>query len=316
MRILDVSNSSERPQHRGYGGLLENSVVTMLKKHARDYGANFVSEPEDADLFFTNDVYPAWVEKYNLPRIKRMDGVFWQKENIERNIPLNAAAEKSDCVIFISEFSKSQYEELYHPLTVPNKVILNWVDTDYFYPSEEPIEVTNIIATASSWEREEKRFRFILALARQFQDIQFILIGKPNNKYISEKNLIFTGEMKNPTELASSLRRGKGFINLSYRDAAPKVIPEAMCCGLPVFFTLSGGTREFNPAGYAIQDPILNNFEHETPKLSLDDLFSSFQKFLDNLHLNYLYTRCTFPSYQIRKANLLENYFGVFSKYS
>ncbi|MBU2527524.1 MAG: hypothetical protein KKC03_13085 [Bacteroidetes bacterium] len=313
MRILDVSNSSERPRHRGHGGLLENSVVTMLKKHAKEYEAEFVSSPEQADIIFTNDVYPAWVDNFNLPRVKRMDGVFWQKKNIERNISLNAAAEKSDYVIFISEFSKNQYEELYNPLNVPNKVILNWVDTNYFYPSEEPIQENIVITTASSWKREEKRFSSILYLAHHFKDLQFIFIGKPETKYVLERNLVFTGEIKEPQELASILRRGKGFINLSYRDAAPKVIPEAMCCGLSVFFSFSGGTKEFYPAGQTIQDPIKEKFEEKTPELSLTNLENTFCKFLFQLDKNYQYTRKNFKVYQRRKETLLKNYFDVFS---
>ena len=101
MKIHDCSNSSERPANRGYGGAVENAVVTMLKRYAPAFDSEFVDDPHHADLIFTNDVYPSNIVHLDIPRVKRMDGVFWQHGLKHRNVALNSAALISDHVTHI-----------------------------------------------------------------------------------------------------------------------------------------------------------------------------------------------------------------------
>lgn len=113
LRIFDCSNSSERPANRNFGGPIQNEFVGLLHKYSKKYGIVFVDSLDDCDVVFTNDVYPESVLTSDKPRVKRMDGVFWQNELKERNEKYNLAAKQSDLVIFISEYSKKSFETLY-----------------------------------------------------------------------------------------------------------------------------------------------------------------------------------------------------------
>ena len=63
------------------------------------------------------------------------------------------------------------------------------------------------------------------------------------------------------------------FINLSYRDAATKTVPQAISCGLPVLFTDSGGVPEMvGNYGVAINDAHPLDSEESIPNLSIDNV--------------------------------------------
>lgn len=86
LKIYDCSNSSESPIHSSYfGSTKENSVVSILKKYASQFNACFVENIADTDVIFTNDIFPQEVIKLQLPKVKRMDGVYWIKEMTQKS---------------------------------------------------------------------------------------------------------------------------------------------------------------------------------------------------------------------------------------
>ena len=133
MKVFDCSNSVARPNTRGYGGPVENAVVTMLKKYGREYGVEFTYDAPNCDLIFTNDVFPRYELGLGKPLVKRMDGIFWREDLIDRNVPYNLAATDADHVIFVSDFSRQSLRDLYPLLKLKSSsVIVNWVDEELF----------------------------------------------------------------------------------------------------------------------------------------------------------------------------------------
>ena len=85
-RVYDCSNSSERPPHRSESfGPKENDIMRGLKKYCNVFGCEFIDQPQDADVIITNDIYPKDILALDKPRVKRMDGVFWENRLKDRN---------------------------------------------------------------------------------------------------------------------------------------------------------------------------------------------------------------------------------------
>lgn len=278
--IYDCSNSHFRPQHREVSrGPIQNDIMHDLKKYAHNYGCYFVDALHQADAVLTNDVFTPEVLNSGKPLIKRMDGIFFQQSLQDRNFLLNAAAVQADHVIFISEYSReSYYRASIEPLKA-SSVILNTVDETIFNPGMERKARNIWIANASNWSRPEKRLSCLLALAKNIPE-EIYLIGEVD--VALPKNVLSLGYLTDYTKIARILRAVTGFINLSYRDAAPKTVCQALACGLPVLYANSGGLSELVPhqMGVAIPDSQEVSVEEFTPALDLHELLQSYQTFL------------------------------------
>jgi glycosyltransferase involved in cell wall biosynthesis len=253
IKIYDCSNSAERPENRGNGGPVENDVMRYLKENAHEYDCIFTENSQDYDLLITNDVFPEKFYTSPLPKLKRMDGIFFQEQYRKRNIPLNEAAKEADHVIFISEFSKQSYEAIETPLK-SSSVALNQVDPNVFksrYPSlilmSGPI---SFISIANDWSREEKRFNDILNFAKVIDGVLF-LIGKIPEGTILPDNVTSFGYKNDPVVIAGLINYADAFVNFSYKDAAPKTVLQGLYCGLPVLYANSGGLPEL-AEGYGL----------------------------------------------------------------
>ncbi len=314
MRIFDCSNSSERPPHRGGGGPIANTVVSLLKKRAPSYDAEFVEDPSKADIIFTNDVFPKDLLKLSTKKVKRMDGIFWQRGQLlyrERNLVYASAAGQANLVIYISKYSQNCANQG-GVVTNRSRIILNWVDEEIFYPVPSRTEETlNLACSATDWRREEKRWKDIFFLVEEFPDVQFHFIGKPFETAYPQ-NVIWYGYSTSQVEIAAILNRMNGFINLSYRDPAPKVVAEAIACGLSVFYTDSGGTPEFfdtRTDGFRIEDHELDP-TLGTPSLPKNYLKESFIRYLEQLKLRGAWARLNATQYyKQREHKLLTGYF-------
>jgi glycosyltransferase involved in cell wall biosynthesis len=308
INIYDCSNSPERPSNRGFGGSVENACVKLLKKYSANFDCLFIDDPNKADLFFTNDIFPHWILQYKIPKVKRMDGIFWQQSLMERNEAYNKAAQQADCVLFVSQYSQNSYEYLYGHNLKKSLVALNWVDIDIFYPLGCPEnKITSFIAIATDWIREEKRAKALIEFARLLpKEITLIIIGN-NSHLLRAHNTICYPYIDNDRQLASILRRYDALINLSYRDASPKVVAEAQSCGLPVLYADSGGTPELVFNGCPIRD--IDN-KDSIPDISIPNM--------EIILNNFLYVYPHFKNYTEhsfqKMNNMLSKYFSAFKE--
>lgn len=298
MKIFDCSNSEDslRDKARLYGPK-ENDIVRYLKQYASEFGHQFVPSPEDADVIFTNDIFPK--PFLGKRKVKRMDGVFSRVDTIHRNDALNQAAREADSVIFISEYSRESYFNLYDPERNTIKsftVIPNEVDSTVFYPGKvvQPLQQQphgaprEMIAVASDWSRPEKRLPDLLFLASIAPETNFTLVGKvPEIKY--PKNIILKGYIDTPEKLGDALRMADGMVSLSYKDAYPKTMVQGKYCGLPMIFAGSGGQVQMNVVGVHITDtnefsfdksiPMLNPFDIEVGWIYFSGYFTKMKQF-------------------------------------
>lgn len=284
-KIFDCSNSKDRPNHRGGGGPVMNDIIRYLRIDAEDYAIEFTNDPYKANVIITNDVFPDYVLSTDIPLVKRMCSPFWNKKYIDRNIALNNAAQQADKVIFISEYSKEQYFYLNNISSIKSYcIIINFSDADIFCPNlDKKEEAFTFVACATNWNREEKRFSDIIKFAEMFPDIEIILIGALEKSI--PKNIISMGYIPDERVLASVLNMGHAFLNLSYRDAAPKVVSQAICCKLPVLYANSGGTPEIvDKFGVSIKDDLCLDILDHVPELDEKEIKKSYNKFRRNFN--------------------------------
>jgi len=322
LRIFDCSNSDQRPATRGYGGPVENSVVTLLKKHAHKFDCVFVDTVDDSDVIFTNDVFPTELIFTDQPLIKRMDGVFWELHNMPRNLPYVEAALDADHVIFISQYSMDTYYSLIGIPLEETSFVLNWVDTDIYYPPTiDTVKATpeKFLTVATSWDqRPEKRFNAYMLFMSLIKDpaVELTLIGNIESFDIPYPDNVHLVEyIEDPMELAHYYRQADAFINLSYRDPAPKVVAEAISCGLPVLYAASGGTAELvtNNYGTRITDYLNSKYELITPSIPM----TSLQFGIDYFWANYktYRQRLLVNNFAVQQLNnMLTQYFTIFRK--
>ena len=308
--IHDCSNSDERPQNRGFGGSVENACVALLKKHAHRFNCEFTTR-DKAQVFFTNDVFPQSVVLSGKPLVKRMDGIFWQRGLQSRNICYNESAQLAHYVVFVSKYSQSNYYQF--GSTCKDCVALNWVDTDIFYPHVE-IEIPKFphkwLAVATSWSRAEKRPNEINSFAKMLpQGSTLTLVG---NDGFSGPNILKVGYLQ-PEELANLMRHCDALVNFSYRDASPKVVAEAISCGIPVLYANSGGTPELALYGVGVPDPQQSSIEDKIPELlNIKSGLIEFYDMYATLRLEAF--KSVMPD--LMQNNMLTRYFNAFRSFN
>jgi glycosyltransferase involved in cell wall biosynthesis len=307
--IYDCSNSLERPNHRGGGGPIVNDIMRYLHEYAESYHFKFVENPNNAQVIITNDVFPKFIIDLGKPMVKRMCGPFWKKSLSYRNDILNHSARLADKVIFISDYSKRQYFNDNDNDLKSYCVVTHWVDPKIFVKNKVKSGLKyTLAACATNWDRPEKRLNDLIKFAEALPNIQFLIIGEVEQSLPS--NFIKVGYLKNPRDIAKHLNMADAFINLTYRDAATKTIPQAISCGLPVLYANSGGVKEMvNGFGIEIEDSQCVGYEDEIPSLNLDHMLEKYNFF----------RRCEFDLKQkldvfdskLKFTKMLEAYFNA-----
>lgn len=299
IKIFDCSNSDFRPEHRAISkGPKQNDIMRYLHENAKRYSCEFTDDYKSSDVIITNDVYPDYVLKIDRPRVKRMCSPYWRTNLLDRNIRLNKAAEQSNWVIFISQYSWSSYRYIYGYPKFNHNVIRHWVDPKVFKMSYRDTEFS-LVSSATNWSREEKRLSEIIKIANLGYKIN--LIGEC--EYNLPSNITKVGYLEDPQEMAYWLNKSQVFLNLTYRDAATKTVPQAISCGLPVIFAQSGGVSEYvGRYGVIVPEPYSIGIGDIIPEIPNYDI----KKLIDNV------MHQTVGDTSFRFIEMLKSYFNIF----
>lgn len=302
----DISNKTHDPNSLGP---VENDIMKDLNQYSILFGFKRTYDYKNADVIITNTIYPdeilEWSEKNSIPKIKRMDGIYWQNNLLYKNEPLNKAALESDEVIFISEYSKNTLKELYD-LEPNNTVILNNVDDTIFFPRKK--QNFRLVTSCSNWERESKRLDILIKLSKNISD-EIHIIGKCDVDL--PKNIIKHGYTNNQQIMSSIISESNFFISLFYRDAGSKVTCQAIKCRIPVLYVTSGGLSELvRGNGISITDDTSMDFRNDIPLLDINEILDKYYE------LKYTY-QDIINNFKEREAYYytLDDYFNVMKKY-
>ena len=196
---------------------------------------------------------------YNRPFVLRVDGIYFDTKNTVGNTEkLNAgifsSIDKSDGVIFISEFSKKMVEKFHRKILKPNVVIHNTVDTSIFTPDGPNFRSelnfskdVRVIITSAHWRRH-KRLKETVMLFNKIRRAskcawKLLVLGGNPDYVVEDKDVIYVGEV-NPDELPSWYRTADLYVHLAWIEPCGNTQIEAMACGLPIVCTNNGGIGE------------------------------------------------------------------------
>ena len=300
MRIFDCSISSESNKLHDSNSLgpPQNDIMSDLRKYSELYGVEFVDDYKQSDVIITNTVYPDYILKYSdmnkIPRVKRMDGIcsFSMNDLKHRNEPLNTAALQSDKVIFISEYSRNSYHELYGGELKNECVVLNNVDDDVFKPLNKEKGDFLLCSSATNWSRKDKRFQSIIDLALRISD-NMILIGQCD--FALPSNILSVGYISDYERINNILNMCSVFVSPFFRCAGSKVTLQAMKVGLPILYPSSGGLPELvGDGGVMITDHNDIDFLDKVPELDTAHVLDRYH-YLKN---NYNSYKSNLPRYQ------------------
>ena len=145
-------------------------------------------------------------------------------------------------------------QELVTP--VPTQVVRNVVDTSLFFYSEKaatsrPVFRFIHVSGMSAQKNPEGLLRAFAAAWQEDPDMELWMLGNRDQSlavYAAQLNLpakalLFFGEVSYP-EVAKRMQEVDALVLFSQTENAPCVISEALCCGLPVIATITGGIPE------------------------------------------------------------------------
>lgn len=282
-----INEISQKLHNINSYGPKENDIMYDLGIYANKFGFNRVYDYKLADIIITNTYYTEeileWSNINKIPRIKRMDGIYWNNNLLYKNELHIKAAKISDHVIFISEYSRKSLKDLYNIYFDNSSVILNNSESHIIKKSYDLSDSFRWVSVCSNWNREDKRLNEIVKLAKVFNNDIFTLIGVCDIDRLPN-NIIKVGYIEDRKRIQEIIIQNDAFISLFFRDAGSKVTCQAVQCQIPILYTNSGGLPELvNKNGVIVDDYTNINILEKTPKLNTESLIIS----ANNLKSNY-----------------------------
>ncbi len=245
----------------------------------------------------------------------RVDGIYFDKKNtFGKTTLLNKdifdSIDKSEGVIFISDFSRKIVEKFNGNFNKPFIVVHNKVPNNIFnfkgdnYRKKLNLKKNEkILITSAHWRRHKRLEETIelLNILNSKNDIYKLIILGESKKNYNNKNIIVAGEIS-PNKLASWYRTADLYVHLAWIEPCGNTQIEAMACGLPVVCCNNGGIGEtvVNASGGIVvksdSDYQFDNIDYYNPpkpnykKLidAIEEIFEDHQNFSQRINLKYL----------------------------
>lgn len=212
----------------------------------------------------------------------------WAKGEWERiNIPLKSVIQSADFVFYQSQFCKISADRYLGEIQVPYMILHNSVDTSFFIPSKIYPEGFRLMLSGSHHQfyRIQVAFETLEKIRSSIEEAKLIIAGRylwrrnetealqeAMNYAVAkgvEKCVEFHGaySQKNAPILMHGCHM---LLHTQYNDSCPRLVIEAMSCGLPIVYSASGGTSELvgDNAGIGIPAPL--DWEEEHPPEASD----------------------------------------------
>lgn len=198
--------------------------------------------------------YPAWA------------GPSWREMN-RPNAHVHAAA---DYVVYQSEFCRRCAERFLGPRKGPAEILYNAVDTDVFSPRAgyDRDDRIPMLLVAGSHHEPYRVKNAILALprVRRKAEVRMAIAGRlvwsdnaeaEAREWVREAGVEDAIDFLGPYSQKHApdlFRQSDVLVHLKVQDPCPRLVVEAMACGVPVVYSSTGGTPELvgEEAGYGM----------------------------------------------------------------
>lgn len=279
---FDRLPTEEDPVHGGIVKLLD--LNTLYPNHVS--GANI--------LYLISSVLP--MNAIRLVRFARQKGVKivlnqnglayhgWYGKGWEKfNEPIVNIWRLSDYVFYQSEFCRESVRHFFGEAKIPGEVLFNVVDTAVFSPAEsDPAPGELVLVTAGShhtFYRVQAAMDTLALVSRTIPEARMIMAGRymwrSNEQEALQEARQYTRQLGLDTRIefresysqlqaVQLLRQGHLLLHTKYNDPCPRLVVEALSCGLPVVYSATGGVPELvgDKAGIGVPGPLDWDLDH------------------------------------------------------
>jgi len=208
----------------------KHEMVRVVQKGGHIHFTTVFGEPVKDTKF----VFRAAAAYYDSKNQKRRHGM---------NKKIRRAVAKADYVVFQSNFAKKMVQKILKIKAKRSSIICNGFDVST-YDKVEPYELSEpTFVACSDWSVPAKRGSLIIKgfMKAAITDSKLIMIG-PGIKARS-KNIIIKGRL-DMVEISKYLKDKPIFVHMSYAEACPNVVVEALSFGCPVVCNNIGANPE------------------------------------------------------------------------
>ncbi len=210
--------------------------------------------------------YPAW------------HGEGWA----DTNKPLALAHSAADYIFYQSKFCQESAWRFLGRATAQFEVLYNPVDTMFFSPATMKKKTGGpvmIVAGSHLYDyRVTTAVDTLRNLCKDFQSSRLIIAGRFRwgvseesaeaeiRQYVTDCNMNKKVEWVgayNQLQAPDLFRRADILLHTTYNDACPRLVVEAMACGLPVVYSASGGVPELVGESAGVGVPAPRDWERE-----------------------------------------------------
>ena len=202
--------------------------------------------------------YPAW------------HGPGWDATNAD----MKAILPMADYVVYQSEFCKISADRYLGTYKGPSMILHNPVDTSFFIPNQTSPAGKFILLAGSheNFYRVRCAIEMMGLLKNRMPDVRLRVAGRylwcaDPSQALREaedlarslgvaQNISFTGSYSQE-EVVPLMQSANVLVHPKYNDPCPRLVVEAMACGLPVVYSASGGVPELVGclAGIGVEAP-------------------------------------------------------------
>ncbi len=221
-----------------------------------------------------------WARLRGAPVVLNQNGVAysaWYGSGWEKANRLNSRLHSNaNFVVYQSRFCKRCAELFLGARTGPSTVLYNPVDTTKFRPPDGISSRRPVLLVAGS-HHEAYRVKNVISslpiVKKIIDGVTLIIAGrlvwssdaiKETRQWIQDASLADTVRIIGPysqNDAPDLLRASDVLVHLKVQDPCPRLVVEAMACGVPIVYSSTGGLPEIvgDSAGYGI--PGEENFE-------------------------------------------------------
>ena len=226
--------------------------------------------------------YPAW------------HGAGWETSNRF----LREVLQQADHVLYQSHFCKLGADRYLEPRDTSCEVLYNPIDTALFQPAASALPRTPVRLLMAGSHQHFYRIQTAVDTLQRLRennlDARLEIAGRCSwasgassaeeqiRNYLESRGLSAAVTLSGPytqEEARSLIHRAHVLIHTQYNDSCPRLVLEAMACGVPVAYSASGGTPELVGAEAGVGVPAPLDWEHPHPPAP-DQLAEAIRKIL------------------------------------
>ena len=207
----------------------------------------------------------------------------WEKTNK----PMQWLLKEADYVVYQSHFCKIGADRFLGESECPWEILYNPVDTEVFLPSPFKVSGAKLLLAGSHqhFYRAKTVIEAMQLITRRMPEATLTIAGrytwrKTEGECLAEarnyakargvgEKVTFVGSYSQ-AEAAALFQKHHVLMHTQYNDCCPRLVVEAMSCGLPIVYSKSGGVPELVGDDAGIGIPAVLDWEEDHPPEPVD----------------------------------------------